>query len=1459
MLNTAKASHISGGDVTWQCLGGDTFLITYNIFRDCSGIGAPTSLNVSFQNNCGSTFSQTMTQTSFSEVSQLCPSQINSSTCNGGSLPGMQQYVYQATVVFPPVTTGCGTWTMSWTTCCRNNPTNVTATTSSSTFIGTMYRNARACNNSPQYTAQPIPYVCNNQVVNYNYGVVESDGDSLVFSFDCGFNTAGNPPTNLAYNPGYSCTSPIPGITIDPATGQITFTPTINGEFVVVVKVEEYDPTTGALLSVTYRDIQIVVLTCSNQIPFLAQGIHNFTSSTGGGYVVDSNSVEVCIGDSISFDVMFVDPDNTSPGDSITLFSNIDNVLDTNSLTTIYTTGDTAIMTVGWIAQPGSNPFNSYIVSAVDDACPVTGLYTVQFDITIIEATYAGPDKNVCQGTQSSVVEVDGGSAFTWEVIYPGQTVPVPMTAGSDYTDLTAGQTGQKIEYPIVTTPLIGQHYLIVTSNLSSSCNNVDTMIVNVAPDYTLTMPNDTLICSIDSFPLFANMSPTYPATYSWTPSASLSNDSIANPWSYPTFPTTYKVTVTSAGGCKKNDSVTIDLSPPFPTGIEIDPADTIICLNDATQLLVDFGANLPAQCGPTYGACLGNSSDITLGTGTSTNSTSSYPTPYGGFQRSAKHQFLYTAAELQAQGFMGGRLNSIAFFVQTVGGAGTYSNYSIKMGCTGAVDMSNWQGGLTEVLSPSNHTVTTGWNTHTFTTPYNWDGMSNLVVEVCFSNATSAVNGNSLVRNTFVPFMATRYVTDNGGFACQSNQVTGTSQIRPNARFNVCQGGNPQQFTYSWSPNIAISNTTVPDPIVNPLSPITYSVIVTDVFGGCSDTIDQFIDVTTQFDAGFQVNNPYCISADPDTLQEIVGGGVYTGTGITDQTLGVFDPAIAGIGTHSVTYSIGGNCANDSTINVTVIPLPDASITSIPEVCFDTTQTFAMSSALPSGIWSGPLIVDSVNGIFDPSLGAAGQQYPVTYSLTTPCFNADTQTITLISPYRPRINVPPGICESDTLDLTYFLQSGGATGSGPVIPDWSSLGNGITNSDSGYFDGGLSGPGFHTVILSVTDLYGACEGVDSIEIQVFALPTVQFTNLEEGYCDDITDNTKIFTNVGGGAWSTNPIAPSTGTIDPTGFVPSEEDTGSWLINYSYTDGNGCTNWAEDTLRILYTPEAPEFVDRSYCIGDYMVFEALVSNKDSVFWYDNSTLTSQVHRGTPWPYGRATDNDSLKFWLVEKNNVCISPRTVFEPVINPSPEAYFDMTYMNLEGEEITEYPHFDTDSLNPIEGQSPMFVQYYAGNLETGDSIYFDFFNNPGMMADAGQCGWPARTEYNWTDPTYTYQCEGVYKVMEVHTNEFGCIDTAYGWISVDFTEYVPNVFSPNGDGTNDLFQIEIFGLRDFQGIIYDRWGVKIYEWNDPNGGWDGSYNGSPASEGVYFYTGTGKQANGEPYVVQGNVTLVR
>jgi gliding motility-associated-like protein len=87
-----------------------------------------------------------------------------------------------------------------------------------------------------------------------------------------------------------------------------------------------------------------------------------------------------------------------------------------------------------------------------------------------------------------------------------------------------------------------------------------------------------------------------------------------------------------------------------------------------------------------------------------------------------------------------------------------------------------------------------------------------------------------------------------------------------------------------------------------------------------------------------------------------------------------------------------------------------------------------------------------------------------------------------------------------------------------------------------------------------------------------------------------------------------------------------------------------------------------------------------------------------------------------------------------------------------------------------------------------------------------------------------------------------------------------IPNAFTPNADGLNDIFRIEVsanFTLTSLR--IYNRWGEELFQTTDISQGWDGTYKGSEQGLGTFVYVVRGEDVGGKSLVVRGNVTLVR
>jgi gliding motility-associated-like protein len=122
-----------------------------------------------------------------------------------------------------------------------------------------------------------------------------------------------------------------------------------------------------------------------------------------------------------------------------------------------------------------------------------------------------------------------------------------------------------------------------------------------------------------------------------------------------------------------------------------------------------------------------------------------------------------------------------------------------------------------------------------------------------------------------------------------------------------------------------------------------------------------------------------------------------------------------------------------------------------------------------------------------------------------------------------------------------------------------------------------------------------------------------------------------------------------------------------------------------------------------------------------------------------------------------------------------------------------------------------------------------------------------------------HIYKEEGEYEITLISTSESNCYDTVSQTIHYEQYEklahYIPNSFTPNSDGRNDVFDISGASIcEEAELLIYDRWGRLVYETKDLSKFWDGTSNGENVQQGVYVYFLTGKD-----YTRKGTITLIR
>jgi len=357
-----KATHIMGGEITYQNLGTNQYLVKLVLYRDCSGIQAVTTYQINISSaSCGmydSTF--TVYQTSVAQISPICPGIVTA--CNGGAAVGVEKYEYENVINLPG---NCPDYVFSYLECCRNNSiTNLFISASAQArFEATLNNLSTPFNSSPVFTDDPIMFLYTGTLQTINNNATDPDGDSLVYSLAPALDTIGF----VQYNPPYTYLNPISSsspIVLDPQTGILSITPTGSERDVVSILISEYR--NGTLIGTTTRDVQILVSGTTNQQPSLSgiNGSSNFIT-------------HACAGDTVQFMLYSSDPDSS---DSTTFSMSAPSGL---SLTSFGAAQDSVL--VEWITDSSmvsQIPYN-LTIEVRDNKCPYNGSQAYNFPIYV--------------------------------------------------------------------------------------------------------------------------------------------------------------------------------------------------------------------------------------------------------------------------------------------------------------------------------------------------------------------------------------------------------------------------------------------------------------------------------------------------------------------------------------------------------------------------------------------------------------------------------------------------------------------------------------------------------------------------------------------------------------------------------------------------------------------------------------------------------------------------------------------------------------------------------------------------------------------------------------------------------------------------------------------------------------------------------------------------------------------
>jgi Secretion system C-terminal sorting domain/Ig-like domain CHU_C associated/Purple acid Phosphatase, N-terminal domain len=693
------------------------------------------------------------------------------------------------------------------------------------------------------------------------------------------------------------------------------------------------------------------------------------------------------------------------------------------------------------------------------------------------------------------------------------------------------------------------------TIHYSSGCSSAPRVpvVATVTPAPVISAIVDpAALCTGDSAWLSVT-SPNSGYAYTWSPAANLNTtvgDSAHFGIASPSGNFTYYVDASDGlTTCATRDTVTFTMGArPVFTATSIN--DTI-CGGDTTTVLM-----------------VPQASAVQIGTGVVQNSTTTYPAPYGNWYGGARHEMLILASELTAAGMSAGDISGMQFDVVTVNGP-ALQNLQIDLASTAVTDLITWQTpAFTTVFTSASYLPTVGLNTHNFSTPFYWDGVSNILIKTCFNNL--AFTQNCIFNQTTTAFNSTIYFrADSDPTVCATTTVTAFINQRPNITLLRSFG----TWQYSWTPAATVSSPTSSSTVVTPTITTSYVLEVTDSVSGCPDTDTVLVTTLPTPAPNFGPDGFYCDNASPLTLD--AGSGPYTYVWQDASANQTFTVSAAGNYNVYVVDTASG-CDGTDTLDLLPGTAPVFSLGADVSGCDGDTVSFTGPAGSYSYLWS---TTDMTQGI---SAFASGNYELAVTDSTSGCVGMDTVVLTLNAYPVVNLGGDTTVCGSS---FTFDAGNAGATYL------W---GNTDVTQTSTYTVSGQ-------VTVDVTS--NNCTSSDTTQLTLNALPAVSLALAQDTVCQELGSITLTGGSPAGGTYSG---AGVTGTT----FDPTVSGLGSQTITYTFTDVNGCTNTSTDVFFVdICTGIENPFSDASLMVFPNPtegVFNLSIGNADF------SNLTIQV-------------------------------------------------------------------------------------------------------------------------------------------------------------------------------------------------------------------------------------------------------
>lgn len=512
------SGHVMGADISWECLGNDSFRVTTTVYRDCNGV-ALSSTPTSLRSTCGS-MTLVNTKSSGKDITPICRgTQTRCASSSSSYKYGFQEYKLTSIVDLSSWRkSGCCGVTISWQQCCRNN--GVTTGPANSNFYVEALMNIcqSPCASSPKWAASPTNLLCKGADALLNMGVDISSGsgiDNVTYSL-------GTPKTSTTGNANYSGkfknTAPLSflgfprsnlpaprGFHLDSKTGELSFRPMSEEHAILVINVDLYKK--GKKIGEMSREFDLIVMKCPSNAPPVISGINCKSGASS------NLSYDVCVGGEVCFKVCTTDGDTT---DSVSLYyGEFGQKISGASFNIINAGSRLEQGEFCWTPKANDVGSHSFVLSAHDNKCPVPGSSTRKFTINVKKSDTIKPSMNVTAinqcGRYKMVMTEAAGKNLGKVLWFINDTIPIGTGDSIEYSFTQKG--GYKITGAI------------------DSCHNIqlhDTLNINKISNLEISNLTDQSICAYQTL----SLSPTVSGgvgtlTYTWKMDTIITADSL--------------------------------------------------------------------------------------------------------------------------------------------------------------------------------------------------------------------------------------------------------------------------------------------------------------------------------------------------------------------------------------------------------------------------------------------------------------------------------------------------------------------------------------------------------------------------------------------------------------------------------------------------------------------------------------------------------------------------------------------------------------------------------------------------------------------------------------------------------------------------------------------------------------------------------------------------------------------